>query len=151
MLLEKNSRRDFMRLAGAGLTGATLGSASVFGLPRGATITQFGPDNNQGAPVYDVRTFGAKGDGNTIDTPAINKAIETASASGGGIVRFPAGTYACFSIHLKSKVALYLNPGATILAADSGSAGQYDPAEPNQWDKFQDYGHSHWHNSLIWG
>jgi polygalacturonase len=151
MSLEKNSRRDFLRLTGAGFAGATLASASGFGLPNGATITQLGPGNNQGAAVYDVRTFGAKGDGKTIDTPAINKAIESASTSGGGIVRFPAGTYACFSIHLKSKVALYLDPGATILAAESGSAGQYDPAEPNQWDKFQDYGHSHWHNSLIWG
>ena len=27
----------------------------------------------------------------------------------------------------------------------------YDPAEPNQWDQYEDYGHSHWHNSLIWG
>ena len=25
------------------------------------------------------------------------------------------------------------------------------PPEPNQWDKFQDFGHSHFHNSLIWG
>jgi polygalacturonase len=152
MLFDKNSRRDFLRLTGVGLTGATLVSASALALPYGPETTQVGPANNsQGQTIYDVRTFGAKGDGKTIDTPAINKAIETASTSGGGIVRFPAGTYPCFSIHLKSKVALYLDPGATILAAESGSAGQYDPAEPNQWDKFQDYGHSHWHNSLIWG
>ena len=43
--------------------------------------------------VYDVRGFGAKGDGKTIDTPAINKAIEAAAAAGGGTVNFPAGTY----------------------------------------------------------
>jgi polygalacturonase len=98
-----------------------------------------------------VRTFGAKGDGTTIDTPAVNKAIETVAASGGGVVRFPAGVYPCFSIHLKSKVGLYVDSGATILAAESGTAGQYDAAEPNPWDKYQDYGHSHWHNSLIWG
>ena len=36
------------------------------------------------------------------------------------------------------------------LAADA-SAGPYDEPEPNEWDKFQDFGHSHWHNSLIWG
>ena len=34
--------------------------------------------------AYDVKTFGAKGDGTTIDSPAINKAIETAVAAGGG-------------------------------------------------------------------
>src|SRR5262245_12075753 len=67
---------------------------------------------------YSVRYFGAKGDGKTLDTPAINKAIEAAAAAGGGTVHFPAGTYLCFSIHLKSNIALYLDPGATILAAD---------------------------------
>jgi polygalacturonase len=106
------------------------------------------------AGVYDVRSFGATGDGRTLDTPAVNKAIEAAAAAGGGTVRFPAGTYLCFSIHLKSKISLYLDHGATILAADSppeGSAGGYDGAEPNPWDKYQDFGHSHWHNSLIWG
>ena len=101
-----------------------------------------------------MRTFGATGDGKTLDTPAINKAIDTAAAAGGGIVRFPAGNYLCYSIHLKSHVTLYLDPGATILAADppaAGASGGYDPPEPNAWDKFQDFGHSHWHNSLIWG
>jgi polygalacturonase len=69
-------------------------------------------------------------------------------------VRFAAGTYLCFSIRLKSNVALLLDPGATILAADSSPDGKgngYDSAEPNPWDIYQDFGHSHWHNSLIWG
>jgi len=44
----------------------------------------------------------------------------------------------------------HLEPGATILAAETPMAG--DAAEANTGDnKFQDYGHSHWHNSLIWG
>ena len=88
-----------------------------------------------------------------MDTPAINKAIEGAAAAGGGIVRFPAGSYLCYSIHLKSHITLFLDPGATIVAADTPAAGGggYDPPEPNAWDKFQDFGHSHWHNSLIWG
>ncbi len=67
---------------------------------------------------------------------------------------FPAGNYLCYSIHLKSHVTLFLDPGATIVAADApaaGAGGGYDPPEPNAWDKFQDFGHSHWHNSLIWG
>src|SRR5260370_19673697 len=152
MSIENNSRRSFLEFAAVGLAGATVGLAQ----PAGAiTLPNALQDKRNvsanGAPTYDVRTFGAKGDGKAIDTPAVNKAIETAAYAGGGIVRFPAGTYACFSIHLKSKVTLYVEPGAIILAAESGSAGQYDLAEPNQWDKFQDYGHSHWHNSLIWG
>jgi len=104
------------------------------------------------AGPYNVRAFGAKGDGRTVDTPAINKAIEAAAAAGGGTVHFPAGTYLCFSIRLKSHIALYLDHGATILAANPSEVkGGYDPPEPNPWDKYQDFGHSHWHNSLIWG
>ncbi|MDQ3813965.1 MAG: glycosyl hydrolase family 28 protein, partial [Armatimonadota bacterium] len=49
-------------------------------------------------------------------------------------------------------IALYLDQGATILAADPvEGTGCYDSAEPNEWDLYQDFGHSHWHNSLIWG
>jgi polygalacturonase len=100
-----------------------------------------------------VKTYGATGDGKTLDTAAINKAIEAAAAARGGVVLFPAGTYLCYSIHLKSNITLYLGSGATILAADSPASGHdgYDPPEPLPWDKYQDYGHSHWHNSLIWG
>ena len=104
------------------------------------------------AGVYDVRAFGAKGDGKALDTPAINRAIERAAAAGGGTVRLPAGTYLCFSIRLKSNIALYLDHGATILAADPGEhKGSYNLTEPNEWDMYQDFGHSHWQNSLIWG
>jgi polygalacturonase len=101
---------------------------------------------------YDVRAFGAKGDGQTLDTAAINEAIDAAAAVGGGTVRFPAGTYLSFSIRLKSNITLYLDQGATIIAADGKEAkGSYDLPEPNEWDKYQDFGHSHWQNSLIWG
>ena len=103
----------------------------------------------------DVRAFGATGDGTTVDTSAINRAIDAAASAGGGTVYFPAGTYLCFSIRLKSNISLYLEAGATIVAADPvgdhGGQGAYDAAEPNPWDAYQDFGHSHWRNSLIWG
>ncbi|HYJ46158.1 MAG TPA: glycoside hydrolase family 28 protein, partial [Pyrinomonadaceae bacterium] len=87
-----------------------------------------------------------------LDTPAINKAIDAAAKAGGGTVFFPAGSYLSVSIHLKSNITLYLDQGATILAADPAAhKGSYDLPEPNQWDMYQDFGHSHWHNSLIWG
>lgn len=102
------------------------------------------------APVFlDITKYGAIGDGNTLDSAAINKAIDTANSAGGGTVYFPAGTWLSGSIHLKSNVTLYLEQGATILATSDPEA--YDAPEPNQWDKFQDFGHSHFHNSLIWG
>jgi polygalacturonase len=109
---------------------------------------------------FNVRTYGATGDGKTIDTPAINKAIEAVAASGGGMLVFPAGTYVCFTIRLRSNVDLYLSRGCTILAADSPRPGEttgyrggvYDAAGPAQpWESYQDYGHNHWANSLFYG
>jgi len=102
--------------------------------------------------VLDVRSFGAKGDSALLDTDAINRAIEAAAAAGGGTVYFGPGIYSSFSIHLRSNVSLYLERGATLLAASPGDrpAGGYDAAEPGP-NVFQDYGHSHWHNSLLWG
>jgi len=103
-----------------------------------------------------VRQFGAKGDGATTDSPAINRAIDAAAAAGGGTVLFPAGVYLSYSIRLKSKVGLHIDHGAVILAGPTplgGTAtGGYDAAEPQgEWEPYQDYGHNHWHNSLIWG
>jgi polygalacturonase len=148
MFANWTERRDFLKLTGAGIAGSALAATTVQAAPAKANPT---PPTGS---ALDVRTFGATGDGKTLDAPAINKAIDAAAAAGGGIVRFPAGNYLCYSIHLKSHITLYLDPGATILAADSptaGASGGYDPPEPNAWDKFQDFGHSHWHNSLIWG
>ena len=107
------------------------------------------------AADFDVRGYGAAGNGEALDTPAINKAIDAAAAAGGGTVRFPAGKYLSFSIHLKSNITLHLDPGATIVAAaPKAGFGHYDEPEPNEWGErvqYQDFGHSHWHNSLIWG
>lgn len=101
---------------------------------------------------YNVKDYGAKGDGQTVDTKAIDAAINAASEKGGGTVFFPAGTYLSFTIHLKSFITLHLDNGATLEAADVKKLGLgYDPAEPNQWDMYQDFGHSHWRNSLIYG
>src|SRR5947209_14709622 len=84
------------------------------------------------AGVFNVRAFGARGDGHALDSPAVNRAIDAAAAAGGGTVRFPAGTYRCFSIRLKSNIALYLDQGATILASDPRDGdGKYDLPEPN--------------------
>jgi polygalacturonase len=114
--------------------------------PAASTTTAVAPAH------YDVRAFGAIGDGRTLDTDAINGAIEAAHAAGGGTVYFPAGTYLSFSIRLKSNLTLHLGAGATIRAADPAKhGGKYDAAEPTEWGAYQDFGHSHWRNSLIWG
>ena len=101
--------------------------------------------------TYNVRNYGAKGDGKQIDSPAINRAIEDASKNGGGTIFFPAGTYLSYSIRLQSNIALYLDAGCTILAAYPEKDSGYDLAEENEHNQYQDFGHSHWKNSLIWG
>ena len=104
----------------------------------------------QGPAVYDVRSFGAKGDGKTVDSGAINAAVDAAAAAGGGIVDLPAGRYLSFSIRLKSHVTLRFSPGAVLVAGDPASGlGAYDLPDDNPFDRYQDFGHSHWRNSLI--
>lgn len=63
---------------------------------------------------YNVKDYGAKGDNNTNDTPAINKAIDAANADGGGDVVFPKGIYSAASIHIKSNVRFVLDSEAVI-------------------------------------
>ena len=100
--------------------------------------------------VYNVRDYGAKGDGTTLDHGAINKAIEAATMDGGGQVVLSAGTYLCGSIRLKSNVDLHLMAGAKILAAPA-SMKAYDESESfGGFPEYQDGGHTYFHNSLIW-
>ena len=102
------------------------------------------------AGVYNVRNYGAKGDGKTLDSPAINAAIEAAVHDGGGQVLLPAGTYLSGSIRLKSNIELHLSAGCTILAAPALMKA-YDPSESfGGFPEYQDGGHTYFHNSLIW-
>lgn len=98
---------------------------------------------------YNVRDYGAKGDGKTLDHQAINAAIDSCVAHGGGRVVVPAGTYLCGSIRMKSHVELYLSAGAKILAAPA-SMKAYDKAESWEGPAYQDGGHTYFKNSLIY-
>jgi len=99
---------------------------------------------------FNVRDFGAAGDGRNLDSPAVNKAIDAAVASGGGTVLIPAGTYLCGSLHLRSNIHLVIDAGATILGAPQ-NLNAYDETEPFPGIAYQDGGHCYFHNSLIWG
>jgi polygalacturonase len=103
-----------------------------------------------GQPFFNVRDFGASGDGKTLDSPAINRAIDAAASGGGGTVLIPAGTYLSGSIHLQSNIHLLIDAGATLLGAPQ-SLNAYDETEPFTFGGYQDGGHCYFHNSLIWG
>jgi polygalacturonase len=141
-------RRDLIKLSPIALA-STIGYTAFAETPTPAAAEA----------VFNVRTYGATGDGKTVDSPAINKAIEAVAAAGGGMLVFPAGRYMCFTIHLKSSVDLYLSNGCVIEAAASPLPGEttgyrggtYDPAGPAQpWEAYQDFGHNHWPNSLFY-
>ena len=67
--------------------------------------------------VYDVRRFGAVGDGATVVTEAIQQAVEACHEAGGGTVLVPPGTYVTGTIYLKSHVTLHLANGAKLLGS----------------------------------
>jgi len=101
-----SSRRDVLRrgaLAGGALLPAALATRAE---AQGA-----------GCGPLDVRAFGARGDGKTLDGDAIQRAIRACHASGGGTVRFPAGTYLTKPFEIESHVTLFLEAGATVLGS----------------------------------
>lgn len=112
-------------------------------------ILMFGLGAHASTLDYNVREFGAKGDGKTLDHQAINAAIDTCVAHGGGRVVLPAGTYLCGSIRMKSHVELHLVAGAKILAAPENLKA-YDEAEKFEGPAYQDGGHTYFKNSLIY-
>ena len=77
---------------------------------------------------YNVRDFKAKGDGVTLDTEAIQTAIDRCSEDGGGVVAFPAGTYLSGTLFLKSHVKMEIGHGAVLLG--SRSLSDYVKTEP---------------------
>lgn len=79
----------------------------------------------QSDSIFNVKTFGAVGDGVTEDTSAIQAAITAANVAGGGQVVVPYGTYLSDTITLASSVQLLLNPGVTILSVDDLASSDY--------------------------
>jgi polygalacturonase len=139
-VLKRVARSPSAWLAAAAVTALAVAGVLSAGPASAATL------------MLDVRTdCGAAGNGSTNDTAAINRCITRANANGpdGGIIRFRSGTYrSANSIHMKSNVTFQLDSGATIMGA--GGSG-YDAPESNPNSRFQDFGHSHFHDAMIWG
>jgi hypothetical protein len=80
----------------------------------------------QAPAVFNVKDYGAVGNGVTLDRSSINKAIGACAKAGGGTVYFPAGTYLTGTIRLESNVTLWIASGATLLGTKD--LAQYEPA-----------------------
>jgi polygalacturonase len=111
------TRRQWLGNAPAGAIAlGLLGSRSVE-----AQTPQHEPGNDLGARVYNIRDFGAKGDGKSLDTAALQSAIDTCTRDGGGTVLVPAGTFQIGTTELKSNVTLHIAAGATLLGSADGT------------------------------
>ena len=118
------SRRQWLeRVSGPAAVGAL--GAGFFAST--ATAQPAVEERNLGARVYDIREFGAKGDGVTLDTAAVQAAVDACAAAKGGTVLVPAGVFVIGTVELKSNVTLHLVPQATLLGSADGK--QYHAAE----------------------
>lgn len=95
--------------------------------------------------LYDIRDYGAKPDGQTLCTQAIQKAVEECAAGGGGVVYMPPGTFLSGTIAMKSGVTLRLDSGCTLLG--SPDLAQYPPILP----AYRAYTDTYTDKSLIYG
>jgi hypothetical protein len=120
-------RRRMLGLAGGAALAGRLGAAATAEQAAGNPAEPYGR-------LFDVRSYGAAGNGAAKDTAAIQKAIDACHDAGGGIVYFSAGSYLTGTIQIKSNVTLYLHVGATLQGsnrlADYGLFGQISP-NPN--------------------
>jgi polygalacturonase len=86
--------------------------------------------------VFNVREYGALGDGQTLDSPAIQSAIELSAAQGGGTVFLPAGQYVTGSLFLRDNITLHLDAGAVLLGSEDPD---HYPIIHSRWEgKHQD-------------
>jgi hypothetical protein len=123
------SRREW--LGRVSLPAAAVIGASMVGMKANAATDEDDIEKNlAGANTYNVRDFGAKGDGKTLDSAAIQKAIDKCFFDKGGTVLIPAGDFLCGTIELKSNVTLHLSARGRLLGStkrEDYSAGKGVP------------------------
>src|SRR5215471_7052060 len=96
------SRRNWLGvISSASIGGCLLASKSFGAQPPGTSTSS---ESDLGARTYSVRDFGAKGDGVTLDTAALQAAIDKCHQDRGGTVVVPAGVFVIGTVELKSNV-----------------------------------------------
>ena len=110
-----NSRRKFLSKSGAGLFMAGAFGGQSFGVLAGP-YEQANKDKNV---IWDPYQFGAKGDGKSMDTRAIQMAIDRCNEAGGGKVYLHKGCFISGTIYLKSNVTLHVEAGAILRGSDN--------------------------------
>ena len=116
------TRRQTLPVLAASLGAGLLGRGARAAEPVNGveSATQSSDENDKGARVYNVRNHGAKGDGTTLDTPALQAAIDACNGDGGGTVLVPEGTFLIGSLELKSNVTLHIAAAGKLLGSAQG-------------------------------
>ncbi len=99
--------------------------------------------------IYNILDFGALPDGNTLNTAAVQRAVDECAACGGGAVVFPRGSFVLSTVFLKSNVKIKLEKGAEILGASSFY--DYAPQENIDYPAYQDQSHTYFDCSMFVG
>jgi hypothetical protein len=116
------SRRNWLGIVSSASVGAGLLATDA-----GAGPTSSSSDHTLGTHVYNIRDFGAQGDGTTLNTAALQTAIDTCTKDQGGTVIVPAGTFVIGTVEIKSNVTLHISAGGKLLGTADGK--QYHAAE----------------------
>lgn len=98
-----------------------------------ALLLCFAASTTSAQQIFNVKDFGATGDGKTLDTAALQKAFD-ASGKEGGVVLLPPGVYLSEPIKIRNHTTLRIEPGATLKATD-------DPAAFARTDKPGEFNH----------
>ncbi len=101
------------------------------------------PADEPGTPWFNIRAYGARGDGKAVDTHAIQRAIDACSAAGGGRIRLPEGDYLSGTLRLRDDVTLHLDEGARLVGQKDLTA--YAGFEAEDWRNRR------WNRALIVG
>ncbi|HTI09080.1 MAG TPA: glycosyl hydrolase family 28 protein [Puia sp.] len=121
------SRRNWLGLATTASIGSALLATPSNALASPPVNTPGKPDKNNGARIYNIRDFGAKGDGQTLDTTALQAAIDACNKDEGGTVLVPAGVFVIGTVEMKSNVTLHLAAQGKLLGSADGK--QYHAAD----------------------
>jgi len=113
-----NHNHTMTRRSWLGAVSTPVAAAAL--LPAYASAAERTPATHLGARLYNIRDFGAKGDGKSLDTAALQAAIDACTRDGGGTVLVPAGTFVIGTTQLKSNVTLHLAASATLLGSGDG-------------------------------